>query len=813
MSKEKDSYNQRVTQKEKDADDQSYYKEQLDLLDSKAFSRVNSFHGEEVSEYKRKKVNYELFNNKLNLADFSYVCQPFGSEIGELPAQMANRDIISGKIKALLGMEAKRPFTWKVLAVNEDATTRKEQETFGRVRDFVIAQIMQPIQEQIELKYQEQLQGKKLSADQQKQIQQQIAEEVQSATPPEVMKYMAREYQDPAEVLSRQIMKYLMQKETITDKFLKAFKHGCIAGEEVYWVGLINNEPILKVINPLYFDYAKAPDQELIEDSEWGVAEFRMTPSQLIGQFREELQDSDIDNIYENYPIGGPSRLIDTENFWSFDDEGYQNSIRVLYGEWKGERKIGFLSAIDESGELTEIMVDENYKLNTENGDVEIDWQWIPEVHHGYKVCLSEPLYIGMGPIPGQHKDLDNLNECKLRFIGVCYDNMNSETTSIVDRMKAYQYYYNIIMYRIELLMASDKGKIMLMNINAVPKSAGIDLKKFQFFLESNKLAFFNPAEEGHKGQGTSAGEVATMIDMSLVSDISKYIDIANYIEERCGSSVGITDSVEGQTAPNEAVRNAQSNLIQSSNILEPYFQLHNMAKRNVLQRLIETAKVGYATGKPKKLAYVLDDMSTELLSLDEVAQELLDNSTYGIFVGDSTNDADAKLQVSQLAHAAMQNQQIDLLDVVKVIRSTDIQEAEELLEVGTQKAQQQAQQQQQSQQQAQQQMEEAQRQHEQEQWQHEKDMVVLKADEDRKTKVQVATISAMGYDLNKDEDQDGEPDVLEVARDGVDANVKLRKIALEEKKQIDDNANKKKELEIKDKQVAVMARKVVTSK
>lgn len=804
-------FNQRLTQKQKDANEQEYYKEQLDILDSKSFSRVNTFDHGRVSEYKRKKVNYELFNNKLNLEDFSYVCQPFGSEVGELPAQMANRDIISGKIKALLGMEAKRPFTWGIVAINPEASSRKEDETFGRMRDFVIAQIMQPIQEQIEMKYQAQVKGQKLSSDQQQQIQQQIQQEIQSSTPPEVMKYMTRQHKDPAEVLSHQIMLYLMQKETISDKFLKGFKHGCISGEEIYWVGLINNEPTLKVINSLYFDYQKSPDSEFIEDSEWGVTEFRMTAAQVIGQFRSSLTDEQIDSIYENYPMGSPTRIISQDNLFSFDDERYDNTIRVLYAEWKGERKVGFLTVVNEDGELDTILVNEDYKLNSSQGDVEIDWQWIPEVHHGYKICISDAIHIGMGPIEGQHKDLDNLNDCKLRFIGVVYDNMNSDTTSLVDRMKAYQYYYNIIMYRIELLLASDKGKILMMNINAIPKSSGINLTKFQYFLESTKIAYFNPSEEGNKGNPTSVGDIAKEIDMSLASVISQYIDMATYIEARCGDSVGITNAVEGQTEAQEAVRNAQSNLVQGSNILEPYFQLHNQAKRNVLQCLIETAKVGYATGQPRKIAFMLDDMSAAMLDLSEASQLLLDNSTYAIFIGDTTNDADTKLQVQQLAHAAMQNQQIDLLDIVKVLRASDLQEAEEALEVGTQKQQQIQSDQQSSQQQAQAQNDAAQRAHEKEQWAHDEDMVNLKAGLDYKKAVEVATIQAFALDPNKNEDNDDQLDVLQVARDGIDAHIKLCQQALAEKTQADKNTNDKEKLKIESKKVDVMKQKKAT--
>ncbi len=63
------------------------------------------------------------------------------------------------------------------------------------------------------------------------------------------------------------------------------------------------------------------------------------------------------------------------------------------------------------------------------------------------------------------------------------------------------------------------------------------------------------------------------------------------------------------------------------------------------------------------------------------------------------------------------------------------------------------------------------------EQWKHEADMISLKALEDRNTKVQVATISAMGFDTDKDEDDDGVPDVLEVAKFGVDADIKQQKL------------------------------------
>ena len=156
-------------------------------------------------------------------------------------------------------------------------------------------------------------------------------------------------------------------------------------------------------------------------------------------------------------------------------------------------------------------------------------------------------------------------------------------------------------------------------------------------------------------------------------------MQLAEYIERRCGESVGITKQIEGQIGTEEAVRNTQQALVQSANILEPYFDMHNLIKRNVLQALIETAKVAYSELQPKSLSYVLDDMSVAMLTPD---YELLENSTYGLFVSNSMK-ADETLQtMQQLSHAALQNQQVELSDVLMIMNSESTQEAEELLKV-----------------------------------------------------------------------------------------------------------------------------------
>jgi hypothetical protein len=267
---------------------------------------------------------------------------------------------------------------------------------------------------------------------------------------------------------------------------------------------------------------------------------------------------------------------------------------------------------------------------------------------------------------------------------------------------------------------------------------------------------------------------------MSLASQIDKYISLAEYIERKCGDAIGVTKQMEGAIGPNEAVANTRQNLVQSSHIIQPYFELHNVVKGNVLTGLLECSKVCYSKGRPKKLNYILDDLSLRTLIVD---QGLLDASTLGLFISNSSKAADAKQAVENLAHAALQSQQATLGDIIKVVRSESVTEAEELLDLAADRANEQLQKAEQAKIQAQKDLDARQDARDDKKYAHEEKMVVLKEREKRETDIQKQTILSLGFNEDKDLDKDGEPDVLEVAKHGVDAEIKQRKQTLDENK------------------------------
>lgn len=763
--------NHRKTQKQKNENDFEYYKTILDSLSTSSADNLFTF---EDSKKNKMQINYDLYNNKIDLTEFNYICKPFGeSDQGELPANMTNHDIISGKIKAVESMEISEPFDYSVIAVNEEATTRKEKEKFERLKQYVIDSVMMPIKLQAEQEMMAQTQGKeKLSPEEIQQLQAQMEEKIKANTPEEVYKYMEREHQDPAEMLAVHLINYLQFKESFKRKTNKGWKHACISGHEIYHIGHdANLQPSLEVKNPLKAIFDKTTECEFYEDLDWFAYEDYMSTTEIIKLLGSDLSDKEIDGLYEKC---NNLSLSDIDN-----ENGLHFKHNVLHAVWVSLRKIGFLIYLDSNQEPQETIVTEEYKFDKKNGDINISWLWIPEIHEGYKI--GNDMYKRMGPVLGQTLDIDNLYKHKLPYCGATYDNLNSESVSLIDRMKHYQYYYNIIMYRIEMLMASDKGKILMMNINAIPKSAGIDLQKFLYYAEALKIGFYNPKEEGNRDMGNSAGEIAKEVDMSLASDIQKYIALGEYIERRCGESVGINKNIEGLTDPREAVRNAQMNYQQASGILQTYYDLHNIVKKNLLEQLLEKTKTLFALNpSQKKLQYILDDMT---LAMFEVDFDLLDNSVYGIFISNSTLDKQAKEAVKQLAHAAMQNDKANLKDISKILRSTSVQEGEELLEKAEREAQERAENLEKMRADALEKDRQEKQIFRREEMEHEKAMIILKEKERRETELQKTAMLSTGFNEDKDMDKDSTPDVLEIYKEGLDAEIKIKKQELDEKK------------------------------
>jgi hypothetical protein len=639
----------KLTEKQKRADDSQWYKDKIRKFGNLSFSSVAN-----TDLYLDMQINFNLYNGIINMDDYEHVCKPFGGKTStdiSNPSEIKNYDIVSKHIKLLEGMEMAQPFSYSVFAVNSEAITRKEETEFNKLKHHVISQIMSPIKQQAEQKYQEEFQGKSLSEEQQQEIQQKIAQEIEASTPQRVKEYMSSEHIDPAERQGQQLLSYLKYSKNLLRVFNKMWKYLLLGHTSVAFIETVGEDIKIRPVNPRRFSYDLSGDSEFIHEGNWASSDFFMSKSELAEFCLDELSDDKIDELFaDDYSQSFSYHGEGGEHINSFSERG---RVKVSHVTWKDLMKVGILMYKDKEGNVNVEFVSDSYKLNVQAGDLYIEWLWITGLYEGYQVGAD--LFVKMRHVP-RIIDIDQPNHCPLPYVGAVCDNDNTLPLAPMSRIRNYQFEHNIIMYRIESLMNSDKGKLLLHNIASVPKSQGIDLPKWFNYADTMKIMWYNPTEEGNRFTGVN--DLAKVLDMSLISDINKYISLAEYIENRAKETLGITREMFGQFQNREAVTNVQQSIVQSSYVLAPYFRLHNYVKQQVLQVLLDTAKAYYAIKNPVKLSYIMDDLTMTYFTTNP---DLLLNNTLGVFVADNLAFDNIRKSIVQLAQAALQSGNLDM--------------------------------------------------------------------------------------------------------------------------------------------------------
>lgn len=755
----------------------------------------SGFGGNGRSRSDEMQTYYDLYNSIYNEKDLKYVTNPFKQDDG-FPATAQDYNIIKPYVDQLLGEETKRPFNFHPQRTSDIAASEMQEKAKEMLMDYIQATI-----------------ASKLSPEQAARYEQALATgEIQ--TPEAIAKYLQKDYKDIAETEAYHALQFLKRKLNLTHEFYKGWKDALIGGEEIYYVGVINGDPYVERVNPMYFDYEHSLDLEFIDDAAWCRRKMIMSATEIYDRFYDKMSERQLNELLElidQRPGAGNNpeirkTSIDYESIKlhkinSFTDNPFDiDHIVVYHCCWKSFKKIGFVTLLNpETGEAEEFQVDEDYKVTGTEQSVE--WDWIIEVWEGYRI--GDDMYIGIQPIEYQHISADNPNSQKLPYTGVVYNNTNSKPRSLVSMMKPLQYMYIVVWYRLELALSRDKGKVAVMDITQIPKSMNIDVNKWMHYLSALGVAFINPYDEGWDIPGREGGKPSqfnqlSSWDLTMSNVIAEYIQLMQKIEDMVAKLTGITPQRQGQIAASELVSNANTAVNMSYHITEPWFWNHNQVKRRVLTMLLNTSKAAWKDNK-RYLNYILDDATRAFVQLsDNFFYEDMD-----IFVDDSTKNQQYIDQLKQLLQPAMQNG-ASLLDIAEIITLDNMSMIKNRLEEIEQKRMEQMQQQQQAEQQAQQQMAEQQNQLKEEELmlkeaeldleKYKVDQDRYKAEQDNATKITVAQINSYRGAENMDQDMNGIPDPIEIGKQALEQQKINSDIAT---KQLELN-NKRREIEQK---------------
>lgn len=772
-------------------------------------SQGGSRNGNNRTRKEEMQTYYDLYNSIYNEKDLKYVTNPFKQQDG-FPAMAQDYNIIKPKIDLLLGEETKRPFNFRVVRTSEIATSEMQDKAKQMLIDYIQATIMSKLGPEEQARYQQALESGEIMP------------------PEQIQKYTSKDYKDIAEITAYHSLNYLKNKLNITHEFFKGWKDALIGGEEIYYVGILNGEPCLERINPLYFDYdTETSDLEFIHDAQWCVYEMKLSVTDIYDRYYDKLSEKQLNELLDlmsDSAKGGvnpevrktsldyPHIKTHTINGFSTNPFEDGSNISVWHTCWQGFKKIGFVTITDpETGEPVEYVVDETY--NVTGMELNVEWKWIIETYEGYRA--GEDLYFGMGPIEYQFISADNPNAQRLPYTGVIYNNTNSKPRSLVSMMKPLQYMYIVLWYRLELAMARDKGKVVNMDITQIPKSMNIDVSKWMHYLSALGVNFINPYEEGWDIPGREGGKPAqfnqiTALDLTMANTINQYIMLMDKIESMLSEISGVSKQREGSISSNELVGNVERSVVQSAHITEPWFWTHNQVKRQAISMLLNTSKWAWKDNKTN-LQYILDDATRAFITLsDSFFYE-----DYDVFVEDTTKNQQQIDALKNLIQPAMQNG-ASLLDITEIITMDNVTMIKNKLEEIEQKRMEQQQAMEQAQAEREQQMLRMQNEVKEEELmlkEAEMDLKKYEIDSNNATKITVAQLNAYRGAENMDQDNDGQIDVIEIGNQALQQQ-KINSDAASKQLELNNKAREAKmKKEIEEKKIELEKQKLQAQK
>lgn len=624
----------------------------------KAWRKDNVDHGDNFSFYNNSNVrqslrnriiNLNLYNGIVSTEDMLMTLNPQNIDADFIPKQIPHKPIMVPKVELLVGEELNRPFDWFFTVSNPDAISKKEEELSGMIKEKLIEIITSG-----------------------------LSEEEAQAEIEKYAKYLKYNFQDSRERMVNHLMRHYYEELNFAEKFSEGMKDAFINAEEIYQCDIVSGEPTFEKLNNLKVRTVRSGNSSNIDDSDLIIIEDHWSPGRIIDTFYDELKGSEIDEITNYSTSTGSSKYTtDDENHlllrneseilnnyidlagangheFSSDLTDSQGNIRVLRVYWRSQKKIFKVKFYDEYGEKDYKYVSEEYIPNEDLGE-ETETYWVNEWWEGTKI--GKDIYIRMRPKPVQYNRVSNPSRCSSGIIGEVYNTNEGRAVSMVDKMKNYQYLYDVLWDRLNNAIAKNLGKILLLDISLIP--TGWEPEKWIAQATKLGIGVVDGFKEGNSGasQGKLAGNMGggqntRAIDLETGNYIQQHQQLLEYVRNEMGVIAGISAQREGEVSNRETKGGIERSVTQSSHITEWWFMKHESVKKRCLAVFLETAKIALKDNK-KKLQAITDDMSMSIIDIDG---GYINEADYGLVVTSSANFKKIKDTLDGMVQAFLQN-------------------------------------------------------------------------------------------------------------------------------------------------------------
>lgn len=605
-------------------------------------------HTKFTNDRKKEHDNYLLWSGHFDPKAFQYVTDAYGITS---PARLVHYPMMNHKIDLLVGELVSQPLQFTCHVINRDAIRRKNEKKIQVAAEVVLRPIRREIEKVLGMELPDENLGQEI--------------------PEDVAKFQEFKFRDAVEDMVHTGLEYLIQKHDLKSIFKRGMYDLCITSKEFYRTYIRNGDPFVERIDPRAMIYDVDSDKENIKDSRYAGHENWYSVNEIIDRWGHELTKDEIDKLEKLSENSAQLSKDDLGNYVNFhlDNDDKHLKVRVVQMQWMSIKMIKHKVSENKFDPETPYykMVKDDYK--PKKGEEVIE-KPIKFVHRATKI--GDEIIVEWGAKPNQLRYEENYANSELDYHGIVKDNINNTTMSVVDSLKNIQILYNIVIYQIELAMSRAGGKSIIYDVSQKPKK--VPLEDVMYHAKNSGLILINSKQEG--GQTNSFNQFQN-IDFTLSQSVGQLINLKIMLEETADKLTGISASRSGVQKSGDLVGVTQQNIMQSSLITAPLFDIHYKVVGEVFNALANQMRIAWAN--EGRMANIYGDMGMQTFKIDKSIA--LDE--YGIYVKNSGKEVQDKQAMMQLMERYSSTGELDPMTAVRAVRAESAVEVEAIISQG----------------------------------------------------------------------------------------------------------------------------------
>ena len=494
-------------------------------------------------------TKYSILHGDIPDKFYKKILNPYNAtqeQYKRFPATMRNYDLMKGIIRRYVSEYIKNPHDFMVGANNPEVILSRNAKLKAELAMIVEQQIAARIQQSYQQWVQE--------GNDPQQFNPQQSIDIEA-----FIKDFNENYIDDISAQGQELLNVIRDLTEDTLFYARAYFDFVSFGEAYSYSDVVGDKLIKRNISPRDA-YPVNTDNQFREDDDMFACRRKLTYQQIIDEFGQYFTDKQREFLDSYYAKHSPSYTVEhmfqtyesyfpdicgkfsqeDRNFFKDNKAMARDSNGDLYDVWhvvwRGEARKALVTYVNQAGFMDQRIELDNYTLNTEVGDISIDYIYEPQVYECVRIgTRNDAIY----PYGARAIAFDRNG--KLPYNGINELLPGFGKFSIIDIVTPFQVFYNIVAYHREMTIAKNKLSVLLMAKSLLGKSPEDTLYK----MLADGVLYIDDTND----QGMLRAQQVRMLNTSVGDYISQLSGLLQEIEQTAKNQVDMTPQRYGEIA------------------------------------------------------------------------------------------------------------------------------------------------------------------------------------------------------------------------------------------------------------------------